>query len=298
MLKYRINNDFKFSIRLRDQVDLAEMKDVRVEVKSADGRVSFAPISVIDGNRIEVEVMQNQCSRYGKYDVKLTFGIPDGQFEDNYRDVELKACAAFAIVDSCSTEGCNDLLVIDTDAMYRGESAYHIARKNGFEGTEQEWLQSLKQASEDAAAEALLKAGQAEAAATLASQRAGEAHSAAQQASIQAGEAADATADAIEATQLTIDAILQAEVSAGKATAASISATDAAVAAGSAATSANNAASSASSAANNANTKAGEASTAANNATQKIQELNTWKNNFMGVTAVLASETVYDDITI
>lgn len=49
----------------------------------------------------------------------------------------------------------DDLTAKLNNGYFDGDSAYEVAVKNGFSGTEAEWLQSLKQASEDAAAIAL-----------------------------------------------------------------------------------------------------------------------------------------------
>jgi len=50
----------------------------------------------------------------------------------------------------------------------RGYSAYEIAVRQGYEGTEEEWVKSLSQASEDAAAQALSAASEANSAAQAA----------------------------------------------------------------------------------------------------------------------------------
>jgi hypothetical protein len=72
-----------------------------------------------------------------------------------------------------------------------GDSAYQIAVEHGYEGTEEEWLQSLKQPALDGAAVAVAAAENADQKAELAEQKAGLANDAATLANEKAGYATD-----------------------------------------------------------------------------------------------------------
>ena len=82
----------------------------------------------------------------GQY--RLTLWINKGKDGQNVVD----CCKAFELVPLSCMEGGNsesavDVVTVDLQSNFdvgiSGESAYQIALRNGFEGTEEEWLQSL-----------------------------------------------------------------------------------------------------------------------------------------------------------
>lgn len=295
MINYRINNDFKLSVILdNSNIKLSKIQRLKVRIVSADGRVSFAPIASIAGEHLQLEVKQGQCSRYGRYNIIVSFGIPDVTFDDGYKDVELGSCAAFNIVDVCSNSGDDNEVHLQTDPRYKGDSAYDIARKHGFEGTEAEWLQYLRQPALTAADTAINAAGLAEDATIDATNQADAARTAAAAANNAADEALGAASLADRQAGAATEAAMLAEASAGAASRAATAASDGAVAASVATGNASTAASNANSAAVAASAAAGSATAAANAAAGKVVELEAWRNSFAGVTAELVSDKEYE----
>lgn len=176
-------------------------------------------------------------------------------------------------------DACDDSLEVTIEYQEPGYSAYQIALQNGFVGTEQEWLDSLKQPAVDAAEVALeaaetatQAADSATEAAVLANQQAANAQSAGNYAT-QAGQYAVAAGDA--ATEAAGDAnssAISATQAAEEATTAATSANQAAIEADQASTAANQAATTANTAADNATTAAQSANEAAEGVGQAIQD--------------------------
>lgn len=160
-----------------------------------------------------------------------------------------------------------------------GKDAYMLAQDKGFDGTEDQWLESLKGDAPAAATEARLQAQRAKEAADAAEVIPGlitNAQSATEAANTAAGRVETAITNAQSATEATNTAIANAQSATEAATTAASNANtkanlanEKANLADAKATLANTAATSATTAANNANTKAGLADTAATNANNK-----------------------------
>ena len=90
----------------------------------------------------------------------------NGNWWVDNRDTGVKATAETPYIgenDHWFTYDPINKVYVDTGIEARGLSAYDIAVKLGFEGSEQDWIDSLSKASEDAAAEALEAKAQVEA---------------------------------------------------------------------------------------------------------------------------------------
>lgn len=200
----------------------------------------------VDGNKITFTFHGKDQANTGIYGLTLVGNAgQDGMFT-------VDACGAFKLVGSqCAgcldTDGVEVDLRSDIQAPANGLSAYEIAVLDGFQGTEEEWLASLKQPAVDAAEEADKAAQSATDAAGKADTAAGSANQAAEAATQAADGATEAAAHATEA--------------AGEAGKAASAATEAA-------TLANQAASGANSAKNAANEAAQDASQAAETANE------------------------------
>lgn len=107
-------------------------------------------------NRLKISIQAEAITRTGIYDLELTFKKTDSSLSDGKRSVRTTSCSAFEVVSrSCEVEVPEDPLVIaGIIGPLQGLDAYEVAVKNGFAGTETEWLQSLKQPALDAAEEA------------------------------------------------------------------------------------------------------------------------------------------------
>ena len=98
---------------------------------------------------------------------------PNGNWWVNNRDTGVKATAETPYIgenDHWFTYDPINKVYVDTGIEARGLSAYDIAVKLGFKGSEQDWIDSLSKASEDAAVAALEAANKANEAADKADQ--------------------------------------------------------------------------------------------------------------------------------
>lgn len=98
---------------------------------------------------------------------------PNGNWWVDNRDTGVKATAETPYIgenDHWFTYDHINKVYVDTGIEARGLSAYDIAVKLGFEGSEQDWIDSLSKASEDAAVAALDAANKANEAADKANQ--------------------------------------------------------------------------------------------------------------------------------
>ncbi|UVX70514.1 MAG: hypothetical protein [Bacteriophage sp.] len=98
---------------------------------------------------------------------------PNGNWWVDNRDTGVKATAEAPYIgenDHWFTYDPINKVYVDTGIEARGLSAYDIAVKLGFEGSEQDWIDSLSKASEDAAVAALDAANKANEAADKANQ--------------------------------------------------------------------------------------------------------------------------------
>ena len=152
----RIGNDFTVEwtvTRMREASSL-EGLDLHLYIDTPRGRMEVDEY-LLDGNKFRFLYPGSRQLVAGVYGLTLT--INEGK--DNMSAVD--ACKVFRLVESgcaaCSDalygEGivveCNSDIVIPANGM----SAYEIAVLHGFQGTEEEWVASLKKPAEDAAEE-------------------------------------------------------------------------------------------------------------------------------------------------
>ena len=204
MKQYVIGNDI-------DDIywDIYSKNDLPEDFSDAFGMALFAQHRVFPAVKITaaVSIRENRLSlvlgaagmrKPGVYDLILEYKKPDLLLPDGTRNRRVVNCSAFQLVErSCEIDLPDDPLVIEgiVDAL-RGYSAYEVAKKNGFTGTEAEWLASLKG---DAFTYDDFTPGQIEdlqRPATEAAEIADEAAGIAVEAALSASEAADAANDA------------------------------------------------------------------------------------------------------
>jgi len=113
-------------------------------------------IDEISTNRIKISFQSETITRTGIYDLELTYKVIDASLPDGVRSVRTTNCGSFEVVSrSCEVKVPADpLMIAGIIGPLQGLSAYEVAVKNGFVGTEVEWLQSLQQPALDAAAAA------------------------------------------------------------------------------------------------------------------------------------------------
>ena len=127
----------------------------------------------------------------------------NGNWWVDNRDTGVKATAETPYIgenDHWFTYDPINKVYVDTGIEVRGLSAYDIAVKLGFEGSEQDWIDSLSKASEDAAIAALEAANKANEAADKANQAADKANQAVDKANQAVEEIEGIVDDAIAAT--------------------------------------------------------------------------------------------------
>lgn len=124
-------------------LDPAELEELSVKVASESG-AGCAPVPhAIEDKKLVVELTAEVTRQLGLgvYTLTATGRIPDPAYADGYHDYEI-------VVDLCKVTkyGSNETPVkVQANVLegLRGLSAYEIAVKHGYTGTEEEWIKSL-----------------------------------------------------------------------------------------------------------------------------------------------------------
>ena len=127
-------------------LDPAELEELSVKVASeSEAGCASVPHSVEDGKLVvEVTAEVTRQLGLGVYTLTATGRIPDPAYADGYHDYEI-------VVDLCKVTkyGSNETPIkVQANVLEGlkgkdGKSAYEIAVKHGYEGTEEEWIKSL-----------------------------------------------------------------------------------------------------------------------------------------------------------
>lgn len=156
MKTIRIGNDFtiEWTVTRMGEDSSLEGLGLHLYIDTPRGRMEVGEY-LLDGNKFRFMYPGSRQLVAGVYGLTLT--INEGK--DNMSAVD--ACKVFRLVESgCSACGdalygegivvtCNSDIVVPANGL----SAYETAVLHGFEGTEEEWLASLKAPAEDAADE-------------------------------------------------------------------------------------------------------------------------------------------------
>ena len=97
----------------------------------------------VDDKKIRV-IFDNHNLGVGKLYCKFTFWIDNPSYPDGKQTIESYVETNIQLVNASSDDVLNDVQLELMPNYMRGYSAYEIAVKEGFEGTEAEWLDSLK----------------------------------------------------------------------------------------------------------------------------------------------------------
>lgn len=157
MKKIRINKDISIRWTILTNGESVSLvgRDLKLVLTDPIRRTTDMEFTV-DGNTVTTLYKGTQHKCLGVYNLTLweNYG-KDGQ-------TAVDACNAFTLVSTTCAEGGEDE-GLDTETVewqgniqtgIKGASAYEVAVENGFQGTVEEWLQSIKQPALDAAAEA------------------------------------------------------------------------------------------------------------------------------------------------
>lgn len=127
-------------------LDPAELEELSVKVSSESGAGCVPVPHTIEDKKLVVEVTAEVTRQLGLgvYTLTATGRIPDPAYADGYHDYEI-------VVPLCSVTkyGSNETPVKVTANVLEGlkgkdgKSAYEIAVKHGYQGTEEEWTKSL-----------------------------------------------------------------------------------------------------------------------------------------------------------
>lgn len=156
MKTIRIGNDFtiEWTVTRMGEDSSLEGLDLHLYIDTPRGRMEVGEY-LLSGNVFRFLYPGSRQLVAGVYGLTLT--VNEGK--DNMSAVD--ACRVFRLVESSCAEcgdalhgegivvECNSDIVVPANGM----SAYEIAILHGFQGTEEEWLASLKKPAEDAAAE-------------------------------------------------------------------------------------------------------------------------------------------------
>ena len=124
-------------------LDPAELEELSVKVASESGAGCATIPHTIEDKKLVVELIAEVTRQLGLgvYTLTATGRIPDPAYADGYHDYEI-------VVDLCKVTkyGSNETPVkvqAKVQEGLRGLSAYEIAVKHGYTGTEEEWIKSL-----------------------------------------------------------------------------------------------------------------------------------------------------------
>lgn len=126
-----------------EPLDPATLEGLAVKVENEGGALSAEPPYTLEGGQLIVEVTKEISERLGVgvYTLKATGRLADPSYEDGYHDytitTELCRVVRDAVLYTPTAVTANVL------AGLKGKSAYEIAVKHGYEGTEEEWIKSL-----------------------------------------------------------------------------------------------------------------------------------------------------------
>lgn len=153
---YPIGNDIPITWRIKrfqGSEDLSRAASLKLQMIGSNGIAINVTGYTLDGNAISWIFRGKDQTTPASYVFKLV----GNEGLDNMFTV--KTCAVLRLVPAaCMSDNPDGMLPLDITSEIivpaNGLSAYEIAVLHGFKGTEEEWLDSLKQPAEDAAEEA------------------------------------------------------------------------------------------------------------------------------------------------
>lgn len=126
-----------------EPLDPATLESLAVRIENEGGALSAEPPYTLEGGQLIVEVTKeiSESLGVGVYTLKATGRLADPSYEDGYHDytitTELCRVIRDAVLYTPTAVTANVLEGL------RGLSAYEIAVKHGYQGTEEEWIKSL-----------------------------------------------------------------------------------------------------------------------------------------------------------
>ncbi len=141
-------DDISWDIFAKHEVpeSFVDAENIEVFARLASSVRKIEASYTIAGNRLKLVIPAERQKKTGVYDLELTYQKPDSLLPGGLRHCRVTSCAVFELRDkSCELDLPDDPLVVaGIIAPLRGYSAYEVAIKNGFEGSEVDWLESLE----------------------------------------------------------------------------------------------------------------------------------------------------------
>lgn len=123
-------------------LDLSRFERLSVKLFNDAGTDATPPTDIQDNHLIvEVTADISQALGTGIYSVEVTGRIPDTSFADGYHDYTIRT--TLCRVTSDGSDATPTKVTANVIDGLRGLSAYEIAVKHGYTGTEDEWAKSL-----------------------------------------------------------------------------------------------------------------------------------------------------------
>ena len=124
-------------------LDLSRFERLSVKIFNDAGTECATPPTDIQDNQLIVEVTADisQALGTGVYSVEVTGRVPDTAFTDGYHDYTVRT--TLCRVTSDGSDATPTKVTANVIDGLRGLSAYEIAVKHGYTGTEDEWAKSL-----------------------------------------------------------------------------------------------------------------------------------------------------------
>ena len=123
-------------------LDISRFERLSVKIFNGAGTDATPPTDIQDNHLIvEVTADISQALGTGVYSVEITGRVADTAFTDGYHDYTV--CTALCRVTSDGSDATPTKVTANVIDGLRGLSAYEIAVKHGYTGTEDEWAKSL-----------------------------------------------------------------------------------------------------------------------------------------------------------
>ena len=156
MKKIRIGNDFRFVwvIERNSQAeDLTLATNLVLTIKSMYGD-SAIPFTIVDGNKVCVDVDSKNAGNVAKYNLRLTYTIPDDSLNDGFRDCSVDIDAFEIVAKTELAEKVDEFTSTSEIAIgFQGNSAFRVWQlQAGNEGkTYEDYIAFLQKPATDAA---------------------------------------------------------------------------------------------------------------------------------------------------
>lgn len=148
MEKIRIGNDItvEWTILRNGQAEDLKGRDLQLLLKSPWGKVFRPEFSIEDGNRLRFSFLGKDQQETGEYSLVL---IENAGKAGMYT---VDACKVFCLVAHSCTAGGGSVPGLQVETVRpisfiavpsHGLSAYEIAVKHGYEGTEEDWIEGV-----------------------------------------------------------------------------------------------------------------------------------------------------------